>query len=167
MALAFFEDDSTATGVDLPFAEDYLKENPKRNGQAIQVEEVLLVKSGKGYLIKTPECLGWLWRKEKVATQLLEALKYYVDNQHGFGLFLVLDKQAKSKFRLAVDAEVPCSWFGTEKKYTVLEDGLGSNEAIPGNPFLIPLPLSTGTMQQPTNQSAVKASASKNGKTSS
>jgi hypothetical protein len=165
MALSFFEQEESSSSGDLPFCEEYLKENPKNNGKVLQVREVFAVKSGKGYLIKTDECIGWLWRKEKTTSQLLEALQYYVEIQHGFGLFLVLDKNAKAKFKLAVDSEVECSWFGDEKKYTVVEDGHGSREAIQSNPFLIPHPLSTPTMQPATNLSMQTTLASTNGKT--
>jgi len=138
MAIQFFEE---AASIQLDFAADYLKENPKENGKSYEVTEVRLTNAGSGYMVYTDVCTGFYYKKEKVLQQLLEALQVYVEGQDGYALFMVLDKKTKKGFSLGIDAEIKRNWFGCAKKYTLsAEGGLGLTEK-PVNPFLPPVML--------------------------
>lgn len=136
MAIEFFDSSVPSVEQDLPFAEDYLKANPKSDKKPYQVLEIIKAKSGKGYLLKTEEFVCWIWAKEAITKLLVEALIHMVKQGYGHGIYACLDKKAKGSFRLAADKEVKCMWYGDEKKYTTSEDGLSSGTVVGGNPFL-------------------------------
>lgn len=139
MSIQFFEDSSSTSG-ELEFANDYLKKFPKDNGKAFPVKEIILARSGKGYLASTDSFLCWLWKREKTTALLLEALQAYVDQRYGYTIVAVLDKGDKNGFKLGVDSELPCMWYGSAKKYSVEVD-IPTLETQGGNPFLIqPVP---------------------------
>ena len=135
MAIQFFEE---AASIQLDFAAEYLKENPKENGKSYEVTEIRLTNAGSGYMVYTDVCTGFYYKKEKVLAQLLEALQVYVEGQDGYAIFMVLDKKTKKGFSLGIDVEVKRNWFGCQKKYSLLEsDGLES-KGKQSNPFLPP-----------------------------
>ena len=138
MAIQFFEE---AVSIQLDFASDYLKENPKENGKSYEVTEVKLTNAGSGYMVYTDVCTGFYYKKEKVLQQLLEALEVYVDGQDGYALFMVLDKKAKKGFSLGIDVEIKRNWFGCGKKYTLSEESGSGSKEKPSNPFLPPTTL--------------------------
>lgn len=130
--------DSEASSVDLEFAADYLAAHPKENGTVHDIHTVKLAKSGKGYMLYTQEFLCWLFKKEKTATQLIEALEYYVKVGGGFQLVVQLDKKAKSSVKYGVDRDRSATYFPLGKGFSVYEE---ESENPSENPFLIPLPL--------------------------
>jgi len=135
MAIQFFEE---AASIQLDFAAEYLKENPKENGKSYEVTEIRLTNAGSGYMVYTDVCTGFYYKKEKVLGQLLEALEVYIDGQDGYAIFMVLDKKAKKGFSLGIDVEIKRNWFGCQKKYSLLAtDGLES-KGKQSNPFLPP-----------------------------
>lgn len=136
MTLKFFDAESPTSG-DLPFASDYLKENPKYNGEQYEVTEVVLAQSNKGYMVKTDSFILWLWKKQKLTTQLIEALKFYTEQQDGYKLVAVLDKTAKSMARLAIDFEEERTWFAVgNESYSTQELGFTKETSNTANPFL-------------------------------
>lgn len=164
MAIQFFEAGSANPG-ELLFAGDYLQQYPKENGKKFVVREVVLAQSGKGYMLYTEACIGWLYKRNPIALLLTQALEVYVRDRYGYAIILVLDNSAKDKIKLGVDPEIPTTWFGTGKKYTVTPD-IPTFDVETGNPFLIPHAPSTPTTQEDTNSSNnTKTSHQKSGKT--
>lgn len=144
MALQFFDTESTGTG-NKPFASDYLKENPKMNGKPFQVREVYRTQSDKGYMFIFDDFSAFLFKNQKTAKQIIEALEFYCEKQDGYALVGVLDKTLKNGIKFAVDFDEPTSWFtrGNEH-YSTTESDLGVEHNPKGNPFLPPV-LSTPT----------------------
>jgi hypothetical protein len=147
----FFEAQDTGSG-DRDFAPDYLKRFPKQDGTLHDVTEIKKVVSGKGYLLYTEHFLVWLWKKEKSAQQVIEALRVYIDTKEGFTLVCKLDKTKKSGCILGVDFERPTTWFAMgNDSYTLDEDAISQESTDSGNPFLpqekttAPTPLSAET----------------------
>lgn len=140
MAISFLDEQESSSG-SLEFASDYLETNPKADKKFFDVTEIYLVKSGKGYMIKTENFACFLWKNSKVAKQLIEALKYYVQKGKGFQIVCQLDKKAKEKYRLGSDNEKPVIWYEVGGKYTTSEDGDPQlSQPQSENPFLIPVP---------------------------
>lgn len=149
MALKFFDDEPNSSG-SLPFAKDYLEENPRENKKEFEIEELWLVQSNKGYMFRTDRFIGFLFKNQKTTKQMLEALKYYTENQDGYALVAVLDKGAKNSYRLGVDFDKPTSWFTSgNERYAIHE--LDSGQDINGNanPFLPPVPYPPSEEREP------------------
>lgn len=136
MALTFF-DDVPLSSDDLEFYGDWvkgLKASVLKTKPQYEVIEILKAKSGKGYLVKTTDFACWLWKKQKLTNQLIEALESYCKNG-GYSLFVVAITDKQDGYRIACDKEMSSLWYTDGKKY--------SKEAIPEeqqetgeNPFL-------------------------------
>lgn len=157
MTIQFFDESPESSG-DLDFAADFLKANPNQHGKAFPITECLLARSGKGYMLKTDKFICWIWKKEKTTQLLLQALEVYVRDTYGYSIVAVLDKGAKNGFKLGLDPDSPCMWYGSGKKYTTTEDipTLGMDN---GNPFLLQPAPSTPTMPPATQNGRAKASS--------
>lgn len=152
MALKFFDDESTNSG-NKPFASDYLKENPKMNGKQFQVREVYRTQSDKGYMFIFDDFSAFLFKNQKTAKQIIEALDYYCENQDGYALVGVLDKGLKNGIKFAVDFDEPTSWFTKGNEHFVTnESDLGVERLPKGNPFLPPVLSTPPTTQPPTQE---------------
>lgn len=158
MAIKFFDDEPTGSGL-LPFAKEYLEENPKENKKEFLIEEIWRVQSDKGYMVRTDKFLSFLFKNQKTTKQILEALKYYCEKQDGYALVCVLDKSAKNSVKIGVDFDKPTSWFTSgNERYSTQESDWGADINGNENPFLPPVPLNPRSSVQNT------LSASTNGK---
>lgn len=143
MAINWLNEEQETESTDLDFAADYLKANPKEDKKTFEISELQAARSGKGYILRTDKFLIWLWKKQKEASQILEALTFYCDKGKGYALVCQLDKKAKNGFRLGVDTEKPVTWYETVKgkKYATTQDILLPSEVeSSGNPFIHPVP---------------------------
>lgn len=137
MAITFFNTESTSTAGNLPFLNEWIEENTKNKQQNFTIEEVVNVKSGKGYLVKTTDFSTFLWKNSKDAKHLIEALDHYVNKQeYGHPLFVHLPNPKKKDFILGCDTEVKLSWFAVKNGYSTTEDTTTENTTVTGNPFL-------------------------------
>lgn len=140
MAIKFFDDEPSGNG-SLPWAKEYLEENPKENKKSFPVEEISRVQSDKGYMVRTDKFMCFLFKNQKTTKQLLEALKYYCDSQDGYQVVCVLDKASKNSVRIGVDFDVPTSWFTSgNDRYSTQELDWGVDTNGRENPFLPPVP---------------------------
>lgn len=164
MGIQFF-DEPVSTSSDIPFAREFLDSNPQLNGSEHLVNEIVLVRSNKGYLCKTDKFVCWIWKRESTATLLVQALAVYVRDMYGYSIIAVLDRTKSNGFKLGVNPDLPCMWYGSEKKYTTAED-IPSFNPMQENPFLIshaPLTPTTGVVT-PTGMNG--ASHKRHGKNS-
>lgn len=146
--IQFFETESNNS--DVPFLSDLLKEPSGKSliGKTFTVNEVIAVASGKGYLLRTDEFITFIWKKQKLTNQLLEALNFYFEQGTGYTLCAVVDPKAKCGCQLGVDFETTSYWQKKGESFynstTALE-----LEAKQGteNPFLPPI--------FPSNQSRI------------
>lgn len=136
MGIQFF-DDSPASPRYLPFSENYVADNPGDIGKSFLVREVILARSNKGYMCNTDKFTCWLHKRSNVATRLVEALEVYVRDRYGYAIVAILDNNADKGFRLGVDPDQPCMWYGSGKKFTVKQD-IPSFDTEDVNPFLLP-----------------------------
>jgi hypothetical protein len=111
MPIAFFEDSSSNGEGDKLFATEYLAANKKDIDKPFTVTEIVLAKSGKGYMLHTEYFVCWLWKKSKIATQLLEALKVYVSTSKGSHLFVQLTNKNKDCFVIGVNTDLQTRWY--------------------------------------------------------
>lgn len=154
MPLKFFDDESTGNG-NKPFASDYLKDNPRANGKQFSVREVYRTQSDKGYMFIFDDFSAFLFKNQKTAKQIIEALEYYCEKQDGFELVGVLDTKLKNGIKFAVDFDKPTSWFtrGNEQ-FSTQESDLGVEHQPKGNPFLPPVLSTLTTDPKPTQKAS-------------
>lgn len=139
MALTFFEPKKSTGSGDTPFLNDWLADNPKNKEKQFLVREIIKAQSGKGYRIVCDNFQGFIWSNAKMTKLLIEALEIWINEQeHGYALFLVLEKPNKPDFTLACDKEIPVSWFTAKNGFTTTESDATSLEGTltDGNPFL-------------------------------
>jgi hypothetical protein len=137
MALTFFESlEDNGTG-ELEFFNEWVKANPKPKSKEFVVTEIKAAKSGKGYMLVTTDFQIWLWKKQKLAVMLLQALDVWVNKEPdtGFNLIVVLDPKGKDGYKVAVDKEQKVTWFTMGNGFTTLEQSAYSEETDL-NPFL-------------------------------
>jgi len=144
MALSFFGPLESDTK-DLDFLDDWLKENPKNKRTEFPVSEIILVRSGKGYMVKTDCFIVFLWKKAAQTAIVLEALQHYLENpQDGRELVVVLNKKAKNGFQLAANLDKEITWFSvgngfsTNEQDAILPESNGENPLIPGTKATVP-----------------------------
>ena len=137
MAITFFNTESKSTGTSLPFLNDWIEENQKNKQQNFTIEEIIKVKSGKGYLVKTTVFSIFLWKNSVTAKQLVEALDVYVNKQeYGYPLFIHLQNPKKKEYMIGCDTEVKISWYATKNGYSTTEDIVTNPSSTTENPFL-------------------------------
>lgn len=137
MSLTFFEAKEDNGNGELLFLNEWLEQNPKPKNKEFAVIECKASKSKKGFMLITSDFQVWLWKKQKLTQQLLEAFDVWVNKEpdSGFKLVVVIDLSAKDKYRVAVDKEVKVTWFAMGNGYTTL-DGNAYSEETDLNPFL-------------------------------
>ena len=115
--IQFFETETNSS--DTPFLSDLLKEANGKSliGKTFVVNEVLAVSSGKGYLIRTDEFITFIWKKQKVTIQLIEALNFYFEQGTGYTLCAVVDPKVKSGCQLGVDFDTTSYWQKKEERF--------------------------------------------------
>lgn len=135
MALQFF--DSTPDSNDLLFINDWITENPKNKQKEFEIESIMAVKSGKGYLIKTDRFMVFLFKNQAIAKKLVEALKVYTREElSGYKLVVFLPKPNKPDFRLAADKETKVTWYEAGNGYSTSSELSASLAEAQANPFL-------------------------------
>ncbi|MDA3835964.1 MAG: hypothetical protein PF495_21555 [Spirochaetales bacterium] len=136
MALQYFTDESTTSG-SLDFLSDWLKKNPKNKVKQFNVVELIAVKSNKGFLCTTDSFQVFIWRNSRIATHLVEAMDTWINKTPDKGslLVVVLEPSQKDGYQLAVDKEIPITWFQAGKGYTTLVGSVVSTDPNL-NPFL-------------------------------
>lgn len=159
MAISFFEAESVGNG-SLPFANEYLDENPRENGKVYTINEFKLVNSGKGYLFTTDKFSGFLFKNQKTAKQIVEALEHYIKQYHGFALVAKLDKSVKGAIVIGVDGDTPVTWHQLGNGFTTLEPSVDS-PTLGGNPFILPVPSTPSGVSTTTQTATPITSASK------
>lgn len=135
MPKTFFLDSESNGDGDKLFAAEYLAANKKEIDRDFTVTEIVLARSGKGYMVHTEYFICWLWKKSKLTTMLMEALKVYVSTSKGFHLFVTLTNKNKDCYQIGVDTDVECRWYelgNGSYSLTPLTSSSGVNE----NPFL-------------------------------
>lgn len=144
MALSFFDSQDSNTG-NLPFLNEYKKENKKCVGKQYLVESFTRVSSGKGLLGKTENFTFFIWNNSKTAKLLIEALDYYVQNE-GCMVFVIPTEGDKPGYRIAADTQQACTWFCMGNEYTTTEPEFICNDPDQ-NPFI---PKMTAAQSTPT-----------------
>jgi len=140
--LSFFPEDDSSLG-ELPFFEQYAKENPIEIGEQAEVLEIWVTKKG-GLLLKTEDFMYHYPQKSRITPLLLDALTEYCNNK-GQGYFLLYEVVSAKppKIRLAADFSVPVVWINDSGKYYKEEDSEVLDTLKTGNPFLPTAPTST------------------------
>lgn len=139
MPLTFFEPKENPGNGNIPFLDDWLKENPKTKQQQFLVREIIKVKSDKGYLITTDDFNCFIWKNQGLTKFLIEALELWVkESEHGYAIYVYLKKPGKPEFTLAADKEEQISWFASKNGYTTMaSNAISQGETlVDGNPFL-------------------------------
>jgi hypothetical protein len=136
MTLQYFSEETTTSG-SIEFLSDWLKKNPKNKIKIHNVVELIAVKSGKGFLCVTESFQVFIWKNSRIAGHLVEALDSWINKTPDKGslLVVVLEPSQKDGYQLAVDKDVPVTWFQSGKGYTTLEGSVISLDPNL-NPFL-------------------------------
>lgn len=135
MPKSFFLDSESNGDGDKLFATEYLAANKKELGRDFTVTEIILARSGKGFMVHTEYFICWLWKKSKLTGMLMEALKVYASTSKGFHLFVTLTNENKDCFKIGVDTDVECRWYELGNgSYSLTPSTSSSTEGE--NPFL-------------------------------
>lgn len=113
MSIEFFKQEEESPV--LEFLSEALESRPKLNEKLFDVYSFKKANSGKGYMLYTSDFICWLFKKDKILTQALEALDYYCKTGTGFQFVIYVDKKLKNKFSLGIDTD-------REVKYIPLEN---------------------------------------------
>jgi hypothetical protein len=135
MSKSFFDDDSSNNAGEKLFATEYLAANKKELNREFTVQEIVLARSGKGYMVHTEYFVCWLWKKAKLTQMLLEALKAYSSTSHGYHLFVLLTNENKDCFKIGCNTELETRWYDLGNGSYSLTP-LNSSSTEGGNPFL-------------------------------
>lgn len=140
MALKFFEViENSGTG-NLPFLEEFLQQNPKLKVLLYEVKEIKLTRKGNGYLFITDRFSFFRWKNDKTTQQVLDALKVYVNQGSGFGLFCQINRESNPPYQLGVDFEEKRIWYEGVGKFTLEIISPDVSMENGNNPFLPPVP---------------------------
>lgn len=135
MPKTFFEDSSSNGDGDKLFATEYLAANKKELDKEFTVTEIMLARSGKGYMVHTEYFICWLWKKSKLTGMLIEALKVYASTSKGSHLFVQLTNKNKDCFVIGANTDVECRWYDLGNgSYSLTPSNISSTETE--NPFL-------------------------------
>lgn len=137
MPKTFFEDSSSNGDGDKLFATEYLAANKKELDREFTVTEILLARSGKGYMVHTENFICWLWKKQKLTTMLIEALKAYTETSRGCHIFVQLTNKNKDCFVIGANTDVECRWYDLGNESYSLTP-LTISSTVNENPFLPP-----------------------------
>lgn len=135
MPKTFFEDSSSNGDGDKLFATEYLAANKKEIDREFTVTEILLARSGKGYMVHTENFICWLWKKQKLTTMLIEALKTYTETSRGCHIFVQLTNKNKDCFVIGANTDVECRWYDLGNESYSLTP-LTISSTVNENPFL-------------------------------
>ena len=111
---------------EIPFLDEYIETNHPKLPILSEVQEVIFVKSGKGYLIVTELFSVFVWKRSKLATTLIEALTIYLDRGRGYVLAVIcdaVDNNNKPSFYIAANKDIEeITYYLSDdgKKYSVL-----------------------------------------------
>lgn len=135
MPKTFFEDSSSVLDGDKLFATEYLAANKRDLDKEFTVTEIILAKSGKGYMVHTEYFICWLWKKSKLTGMLIDALKVYVSTSKGSHLFVQLTNKNKDCFVIGANTDLECRWYEVgNDSYSLMPLDISSTESE--NPFL-------------------------------
>lgn len=135
MPKTFFEDSSSNGDGDKLFATEYLAANKKELDKEFTVTEIMLARSGKGYMVHTEYFICWLWKKQKLTGMLIDALKIYASTSKGSHLFVQLTNKNKDCFVIGANTDVECRWYDLGNgSFSLTPSNTSSTEE--GNPFL-------------------------------
>jgi hypothetical protein len=138
----FFEEVApNGTTEDIPFVDEYAG-IPENIGKVVEIIEVIKVRSGKGYLLKSNQCLIFLFNRSKSLVQILQLMSQYVAEQHGYGIFAQITADSPY-FRLGVDSSAERNWFLSGGKYHQGAQGITGLEFFT-SPISAPSPLPNG-----------------------
>lgn len=136
MTLKFFDEASPSSG-QLPFLDDFVKDNQNSKVKQYSVCEIKRVRSDKGFLVSTNKFSCFVWKNSALAKQLIQALEHYVETAKGYDLVVYLPNPKKADFKLAADFDSPTTWFASKNGFTTLESESASQvETQGGNPFI-------------------------------
>ena len=135
MPKSFFIDSESNGDGDKLFATEYLAANKKELNREFTVQEIVAARSGKGYMVHTEYFICWIWKKAKLTSMLMDALKQYSSTSHGYHLFVTLTNENKDCFKLGVDTDITARWYDMGNgSYSLTQPDVRSMES--GNPFL-------------------------------
>lgn len=105
----------------LPFAKEFLDENPKADGKAFQITSVVQAKSKKGYMLITNSFCYWLWNNSTEVKTLLPMLEKWVSGEEeGKELLIKLTKKSPSGGMIGIEREKPVTWNKEGNDFTTL-----------------------------------------------
>lgn len=132
--LVFF--DEIPSEPDLEFLDVKMVAKNKWDKKTFQVTEIVAVKSGKGYLLKTSHFQVFIWKNSTVAKFLVEALLHWVKEGNGKALYVQCINSKNECFRIASSKGEECIWYSNGKKYSIspLLDIPEESETV--NPFM-------------------------------
>ena len=120
-----FQNVESIVGTDstqLSFINEYLEENPEKNGMTVDVLSIVEVKSGKGYLLKTASFLCFCWKKDKAIVYTLEKLNDAREMSTPLRIAVRTDVTSKNGFRLLLDEDEGYIWHKDEDTYNIAFD---------------------------------------------
>lgn len=120
MNFQLIESDSSPSG-ELPFAEDFLLANPKKNKQVYTITSAILAKKGTGIMLFTEFFKYFVFKNDKRFQNVLSQLEPE-DGLDSPTMLLRLNKDCSTKSaELGFDAEQPLTWMRKDNVFTISE----------------------------------------------
>lgn len=132
MPLQYFPESTPNTNPDVPTITDWIKDNKDRDGQAYMVRSVRV--TDKVICVYTDAFLGFIWKSEKLANYLMEAIIVYCQEAETPYLMAVIDSKNKRKFQLAIETDGKSRWTNEDAKLWYQIDLLDPNSEHPPSP---------------------------------
>jgi hypothetical protein len=140
MAIKFF-DTSSSSGIQKPFLDKFLEQTELYDEQ-FYLQEVRQTADRRAYMLDFGVFCVYQYATKPLVLQLLETLKKYVEEQYGFGIVLLTEKEYPY-FQIGTDEDIFTNWSYSKGKFIAgVQIGLNS-ESLIETTLLPPLPKHT------------------------
>jgi hypothetical protein len=97
------------------FIQDAYEDGEIIDGEVLPILSVRESRSRKGFLITTEKALVFLYKSSGWIYPLLEEIRVFCEEKHGYDIVLVVDPDEESGIRVEVDEQVPRIWTVSKK----------------------------------------------------
>lgn len=99
----------------LPFLAEAFESGIVIEGQLLEIISIRETRSKKGYLITCKECLIFLYKSSGWLQPLVELLKAYVSETHGYAVSIVVREEEENGIEIHVDENIDRIWIELKK----------------------------------------------------
>jgi len=106
---------STPSASEKKFIQEAYEDGEIIDGEILPILSVRESRSRKGFLITTEKALVFLYKSSGWISSLLEEIRLFCEEKHGYDIVLVVDPEEESGIRVEVDEQIPRIWTVSKK----------------------------------------------------